>query len=1042
MTPIIGIGASAGGIDAFRAFFRSMPANCGMAFIVVLHLPPDRRSLLPEILSRWTSMRVIEAADQVPPEADTVYIPAPDTLATLHDGMLVVRRPPADQPRIYNPIDVLFDSLAADQQEDAIGIVLSGTGSDGALGLKAIKERGGFTIVQSIDGSDNQHAGMPDEAIATGAIDMVLPVTDMPAALQRIVADHNAVAPAELGSDDEPHRLRICNILRAQIGHDFTHYKVRTFMRRVQRRMQVAACDTIESYANVLDDSRDECTALFRDLLIGVTSFFRDSETFLTLERIVVPRLFAGRDPSATVRLWVPGCATGEEAYSLAILLREHMDRMRDPPTVQVFATDINEPAITTARAGRYPATLLEGMSPARRARFFNSVEGGYAVTKSVRELCTFSTHSLVRDPPFSRMDLISCRNLLIYLDAELQSTIIPAFHYSLLPSGILLLGSSETVARHEQLFEPLDKAHRIFQRRATATPPLRLVSPVVRDARLSTSRSGGGDVPDNVRLVDQAQGFVLDRFAPPFVIADRDGNVVHYSSGTGRFLEAAAGAPNRGLFAMARRELRVALQSVFRRAVDSGTAAEQRWRNAVAERDQDIDVRLIVQPLGSFGGENMFLVLFDGTAGTTGRRTPRRAVTPRPPSDQVEQELRDTREQLQSVTEEHETAVEELRSANEELHSVNEELQSTNEELETSREEIQSINEELQTVNAQLTAKLDELDHANADLRNLFDSTEVATVFLNRHLVIRSFTAAAADIYKLIPSDTGRPLTDIVTNLRYETLRADVREVLETLQTLERRLIRLDGEAHFLMRILPYRNEDSTVDGVLMTFVDVTSIVRAEQHQRLLVDELNHRVKNMLSVIISLATQTMRRANTPDQFSEVFLGRIHALTAAYTLVSRDSWLRIPLRDILVEELRPFMATHRTNIILEGPSVTLEPRGALAIGMAIHELATNAVKYGALSVPEGDVSVAWHLEKGLTEQDGDVQQLVIGWVERNGPPVRPPEQRGFGMTLIERGISHDLSGHAVVEFAPEGLRVVLRAPLVEPVAGEPAATEG
>jgi two-component system CheB/CheR fusion protein len=437
--------------------------------------------------------------------------------------------------------------------------------------------------------------------------------------------------------------------------------------------------------------------------------------------------------------------------------------------------------------------------------------------------------------------------------------------------------------------------------------------------------------------------------------------------------------------------------------------------------------ITLVVEPLPGRQADRPYLIVFKmGSAATAGSSFG--ADTDAfGPIAQMERELRDAKEQLQSLNEEHDTALEELRSSNEELHSVNEELQSSNEELETSKEEIQSINEELQTVNAQLSTKVDELDRVNSDLRNLFESTRVATVFLDHHMVIRGFTPEVASIYNLIPSDRGRPLTDIVSRLDYDGLRDDVHQVLRTLEPLERRVTRLDQEAQYLARILPYRTPDSTVDGTLITFVDVTSIAQAEKHQRLLVDELNHRVKNMLVVVISLATQTLRRSGTLEEFSGVFLGRLHALTAAYTLLSQENWSGVSLGEVIAEELKPFMASDRTNIAINGPFVPLDPRGALALGMAIHELATNAVKYGALSVPEGDVAITWALERT------DNEQLVLDWTERNGPPVTAPTRRGFGRTLIERGIAHDLSGTVKLEFLETGLRAQVMAPL-RPVA--------
>ncbi len=945
---IVGIGASAGGLEAFHSFFQHMPSDSGMAFVVVLHLPANRKSMLPDILARWTSMPVVDAQDGTILEANHVYVPPPHAHATMRDGRLHVKTAAYDAPREDRPIDGFFDSLAANLRHNAIGIVLSGTGTDGALGLKAIRENGGFTLAQGRDGSKPQFDGMPAGAIATGAVDLVVPVEVMPEHLmrQRLLA----TLPEPLADDPEAReaaRLVICAILRAQIGHDFSGYKDKTFLRRVQRRMHVLGLTAVDDYITRLEADHDEVVKLFRDLLIRVTSFFRDADTFSLLEHEVIPRLFKGMHADSTVRVWVPGCATGEEAYSLAILLREHVARLPGAPKVQIFATDIDEPALDTARAGRYPATLLEGLSAARRARFFTLSGNGYVVTKEIREICTFSAHSLVRDPPFSRMNLISCRNLLIYLDTELQARVIPAFHYSLVARGILLLGSSETTARHEELFTPLNKTARIFERRDVQSPRL----DIARQGQMRLSPGPAGAPETNIesprarsRIVpDEGRDAGRTKTAPQAA-----------SAGAMRRL---AGRTRNGLQALGRR---------------------------------------LYPALGQ--------------------------------AEALQQALFNTQDQLQALTEEHSTAVEELRSANEELHSVNEELQSTIEELETSKEEIQSVNEELHTVNSQLSEKVDELDRANSDLKNLFDSTEVATIFLDRHLIIRGFTPAVSSIYNLIPSDQGRPLTDIVSRLRYDGLRDDVHAVLDTLEPLERRVTRDDGKVHFIMRVLPYRGPDSTVDGTLVTFLDVTSIVEAEIHQRLLVDELNHRVKNMLTVVVSLAAQTLRRSETLEAFSAAFMGRIQALTASYTLLSQANWVDVSLREVLTEEIKPFIARGGANFVIDGPAVRLAPQGALAFGMAVHELATNAVKYGALSTPEGVVRVSWRFD-----QEATPAQFVLSWVEENGPDVIEPSTRGFGMNLIERGFAHELSGEANIAFSATGVRAMLSAPLGESI---------
>ena len=1030
---VVAIGASAGGIEAFRQFFEAMPADSGLAFVVVLHLASDRKSMLAEIVARWTAMPVREAADGDQLTADNVYVIPPGFIARLAGGRLVLRQLATNVPREATPIDTFFDSVAGDLGEAAIGIVLSGTGHDGALGMKAIKSRGGLTMAQGSDGTAPQHPGMPNSAIATGAVDLVIAVEDMAHHVMAVRRHH--VPPVEshaTASEINDARLRICEALRIRVGHDFSQYKDKTFLRRVERRMQVLGLDAITDYVVRIEADHDEALLLFRDLLIGVTQFFRDEAAFAVVEKTVIPRLFAGKGAADTVRVWVPGCATGEEAYSLAILLREHMDGLKVVPKVQLFATDIDEPAIATARAGRYPATLLEGLSPARRDRFFLRQETSYVVTKEVRDLCTFSAHSLVRDPPFSRMDLVSCRNLLIYLDVDLQAAVIPAFHYSLVPGGVLLLGSSETVVRHETLFAPIDKEHRIFSRRDGPSPALKVKARAAEHALSNVAQriSGGAEADtfevksDWSRALGQASARVLERFALPYVVVTGDGNLLHYSSHVGNYLQLALGPPSQSVFDLARRGLQLALRSALRNTVQSGRVVEQA---ATIETDAGAlaTIMLIVEPLPGPPDARPYLVVFKDTAvaasGTTETKVEDDTLGL---AAQMEREMRDAKEQLQSLNEEHETALEELRSSNEELHSVNEELQSSNEELETSKEEIQSINEELHTVNAQLSGKVDELDRVNSDLRNLFESTRVATVFLDHDMIIRGFTPDVASIYNLIPSDRGRPLTNIVSRLDYPALRDDVSEVLRTLEPVERRVTRDDGKAHFLVRILPYRAPDSSVDGTLITFVDVTTIVQAEAHQRLLVDELNHRVKNMLAVVISLATQTLRRAGTLEEFSGVFLGRVHALTAAYALLSEENWSAVGLHEVVGEELKPFFATDRANIVLEGPRVPLEPRGALALGMAIHELATNAVKYGALSVPEGDVLVTWALERSEDEE-----ALVMEWTERNGPPVVAPKKRGFGTTLIERGLAHDLSGEVYLDFAPDGLRARLRAPI-------------
>jgi two-component system CheB/CheR fusion protein len=799
--------------------------------------------------------------------------------------------------------------------EHSVGIVLSGTGSDGALGLKAIRESGGLTIAQGSDGTAPQYGEMPAGAIATGSVDLIARIEDIPGHVMRIKG--NPVRPEaieEVADTVEAARLKICAILRANLGHDFSGYRDRTFLRRVQRRMQVVGAVTLEDYIARLQSDDAEVILLFRDLLIRVTSFFRDEETFETLETRVIPDLFVGKQADSIVRVWVPGCATGEEAYSLAILLREYLDHVAAFPKVQVFATDIDEAAIATARLGRYPPTLIAGLSQERLERFFRAVPGGFVVSKEIRELCTFSPHNLLRDPPFSRMDLVSCRNLLIYLQADLQAAVIPAFHYSLMPGGILLLGGAETTAKHRDLFEPLDHSARIFKRRNVKSPPFR-IGFYQPDMAVQRSALEMSILP----AIDRASGAAASKKqVPPSIGTSVPQNDLDNSAPTG--------------------------------------------------------TQLSIAPLPEISAQIA--------------AAPDRVA-------QLEQELLRSQEQFQALTEQHQTVLEELRSSNEELQSLNEELQSTNEELETSKEELQSVNEELHTVNQQLSEKVGELDERNSDLRNLFDSTEIATVFLNRSLIIRSFTRAVTSLYNLIPSDHGRALTDIVSRLNYPHLRDDVATVLDTLQILERRITRDDGSMHYIMRILPYREPDSTVGGVLVTFVDVTSMVQAEGalheadvRKDVFLATLSHELRNPLAPIRTAAHLLEQPNLPPSQLARA--QRIIARQVSHMTSLLDDLLDVaritrgafPLKkelvdvkslmDPAIEAVQPAMDAKRHTLRAEIPDtpilVTADP---VRLTQVLSNLLTNAAKY---TPPGGIITIGCTL---------DSQDLVL-FVRDNG----------------------------------------------------------
>jgi two-component system CheB/CheR fusion protein len=1014
--PIVGIGASAGGVEALEQFFKSLPAGNGLAFVVVTHLPPDRESLLSEILGRATRMPVVEARDGDKVEAEHVYVLPPSAILTIRGGRLRLRRTGlTDRERA--PIDVFFTSLAEDQAERAIGIVLSGGGHDGTLGLKAIKENGGLTIAQGTNVTRPRFAEMPSSAVAAGIIDLELPVETIPERIIGYVRNWGSFVAEPQGDA----LTRILNLLRTRTGHDFREYKERTFQRRVQRRMQVVQTTRLEDYAERLQSEPDEVGALFRDLLIGVTDFFRDAAAFQALETLVIPKLFEDKGADDEVRVWVPGCSTGEEVYSIAILLREHLEKSSTPPKVQVFGTDIDEIAMGVARGARYPASVVKEVSTERLRHFFVHEAGTYRVVKELRDMCIFSAHSVIRDPPFSRLDLISCRNVLIYLKPGLQAQIIPLFHYALRPSGYLFLGSSENVSRHSELFVTLDRKNRIFRRRdLVARPPLPLHQflPQIRREALGPDENNNGRLQrsDSLR---RAANTIVEHFAPTFVIVDEIGQTLYFSSGTGKYLQPAAGPPNRDIVAMARSGLRADLRAALHRAKETGQRVVRDRIHVQINGGMQM-VSLSVEPIVDSKEIAYGVVFTDRGPIAAQDELPR---TERPEGQDttvqlIEKELQETKERLQSTIEELETANEEFRSSNEELLSVNEELQSTNEELETSKEELQSVNEELQTVNHELNIKIEELDRANSDLNNLFQSTQIATIFLDRNLEIRSFTPAVTKLFNLIPNDRGRPLTDIVSRIDYPDLEQDMRRVCAGEAVAQRSVSHLSGTGYYLARILPYRDPNNQIDGVLLTFVDVTSLVVAEEQQKVLAAELSHRVKNTLAVVSSIAERTLSDGETKENL----IGRLHALGHTHDVLSQSGWTEAGLNELISAELSPH-GVGDGALQISGPPVMLKPQAALFIALAVHELSTNAAKYGALSVAGGRVAVSW----SITGEGPP--QLELNWQEEGGPKVDGFGDAGFGTELIERGIRFELQGEARLETVNGGLhcRIVIPA---------------
>lgn len=1020
--PIVGIGASAGGIPAMEGFFKGLPDRPGMAFAVVTHLNPDRESLLHEIIARYTDMQVVTATDHTTVTANVVYVMPENVVMTIRDGVLAVKALDLNM-RERKPVDVFFGELARDQGEYAVGVILSGGDGDGTLGIKAIKERGGLTVAQVADGSGPRNPDMPQSAIASGLIDLALPAEEMGEKLVAFARSFELLS--EIGEADEQGqaeqqeqdiaREQIYSVLRNQTGHDFVGYKTKTFLRRVRRRMQVRQLKTISSYATLLPDDPDEVSRLFSDLLINVTNFFRDGDAFSLLETTVIPKLFEGKTATDTVRIWVPGCATGEEVYSIAILMREHMETLTQVPRVQIFATDIDEPALHIARTARYPDALLEGVSATRKKRFFTSDGASYAVSGSIRELCIFSPHSVIRDPPFSRMDLVSCRNLLIYLGPEVQNRVIPTFHYALKPGGYMFLGTSEGIGQHGDLFATIDKKNRIFQAREhAAVHRLPILTGDERYSPFPTSVSADTRALSGVQLRHAVETQVLESFAPAHVVVNGDGDVVYSSGRTGKFLEIPQGAPSRQLINMAKRDLRLDLRAALRECAASRQRVVKDHVFIDEEEGRVQSVSVAVEPLNNLGsGEPLYVALFQALGPAQARSDAERTQRKLEGTADLERELRDTRERLQSTIEEYETALEELKSSNEELVSVNEEAQSSNEELEASKEEMQSLNEELNTINAELNSKVEELDRANNDLKNLFDATQIATIFLDGNLVIRNFTPAASNFFKLRASDVGRPLTELSSNVDYPELNEHINEVFKTGEKRDHHLPRDDQGRHHLARLIPYRGENNKIDGVIVTLIDVTTLAEAEEHHKVLISELNHRVKNMLAVTITIATQTLETSSSPEAFHGAFVGRLKAMSRAYGLLSREQWKEASVRELIDQELAPFDLDRTT---ISGPDLKLNPQRGLALGMVIHELATNAAKYGAFSNADGKVDLQWKIEG---------QKFICIWTEKGGPLVAPPGEDGFGMSLMRGEIGYRLGGSVETNFNPDGLIITL-----------------
>jgi two-component system CheB/CheR fusion protein len=857
--PIVGIGASAGGLEALEKFFAQVPGDCGMAFVVVTHQHPGHASLLPELLGRCTRLRVRVAEDGIAVEPNTVYMSLPTGyLAILHGTLHVME--PDESGLLRLPIDYFFRSIADDQKEKAVGIVLSGTGTDATLGLKAIKGAGGMTMAQAPESA--KYGGMPSSAIATGLMDYVMPVEQLPRQLLAyasgpylVSAEHEAAREDGLS---EPMQ-KIIVLLRARVGNDFSVYKASTIRRRIERRINVHQLKGPLQYIRLLQENPHELDLLFKELLIGVTNFFRDPEAFGALAKSVASRLFPARAEDSPIRAWVAGCSTGEEAYSLAMILQEGMERMEKRFPVQIFGTDLENDAIEAARTGFYPDGIVRDVRPQRLARFFLKEDGGYRIKKEIREMVVFAPQNVLQDPPFTKVDIVACRNLLIYLKPDAQSRLLSLFHYALRPGGILFLGSAESITSPESdHFTLMNKKWKIFARRDTAAQqalPDGFATPA--------GKPGAGpvavmDVAERARkqlLPALLEKTLLMRYAPASVVVNDRGDILYIHGRTGNYLEPATGQPRLNVHEMAREGLRLELPSALRRAaMQKGEVVREGIR--VKTNGGFSSVRLTAAKLTEPETvRGLFLVTFQAEpvvkrpAGKASR-PPGKSQPGRAP--ELERELRYTKETLQSTVEELQTSNEELKSTNEELQSTNEELQSTNEEMETSKEEMQSLNEELQTVNAQLQGKVDDLAQANDDMQNLLNSTAIATIFLDQKLRIKRFTAEATKLVNLIPSDVGRPIGELASNLQYDQLKADATEVLRRLGHKEME-VRTKGGEWRLVRISPYRTTENVIEGLVVTFVDINRLKTAElaaRHARAFAENIVATVREPLLVL------------------------------------------------------------------------------------------------------------------------------------------------------------------------------------------------
>ena len=838
--PIVGIGTSAGGLEALELFLSHVPQNCGMAFVVVQHLSPNHIGNLPELLQRSTIMKVQQVNGDTKVQSDNVYVIPPNKDMSIKNRTLQLQTSITNHG-VRLPINTFLRSLAEDCGEQSIGVILSGMGSDGTMGLAAIKEQAGLTLVQ--EPASAKFDSMPKSAIDAGLADIVAPAEELPARICDFVgsATPHRKPQQSLKDKEQSNFEKITSLLKTKTRHDFTLYKPASIYRRIERRMQIHKIVSIADYTKYLQKNSQEVDLLFKELLIGVTNFFRDPDLWEELKSEALPKILSAYPEGGTLRAWSCGCSTGEEAFSLAMVFKEALEnnKLKGNYNLQIFATDLDSEAIEKARRGIYASTIESDVSPERLKRFFIKDGNHYQVCTDIREMVTFAQQNVINDPPFTKLDILICRNLLIYLSTDLQKKVLPLFHYSLKPSGLLFLGNAETIGSQIELFSPLNVRSKLFWRKnanyrnnAVSFP----TSFISLSPELLPQESLMHRTANNFKQL--ADKLILQHFSAPTVIANDQGDVVYISGRTGKYLEPAAGKNNVNIHAMVRDGLRYELGRGFNQALQQQEPVTVRG-NLAEESNKTLTVDMTFMKIEAPEAlRGLVMIAFKDVILSPKTRRRRTAIIPDSKHvEELEQELLKSREETRSIREEMQSVHEELKSTNEELQSTNEEMQSTNEELTTSKEEMQSMNEELQSVNAEQSIRLSDFMRVNNDMENLLNSTEIVTIFLDNHLQVRRFTTGANRLFKLIPGDVGRPLTDIVSNLNYPELYDHVQNVLRKLISVENQVSTLDGR-WFLVRIMPYRTMEKMIDGVVITCNDITSAKKIE-------DELRKKLQN-----------------------------------------------------------------------------------------------------------------------------------------------------------------------------------------------------